>query len=602
MKRKICALFLLLALCVPLCVVPAGADALWSEDYYRAFDSSDQLSDAEVESLDESCIEFMKQHRVDIAVLAVTAGDWDRVSGREQAKDYFDECRFGYGENADGFLWIYNVDTEEMKLFCFGAADGMIPQDYIDFAAEKAPEMLADYGLKGVLYGGVGYLSKYLEDQAGDAQQSASGGDSSAERAADGSVLPSWYPASTENFPFFHDEAAPRIVDNADIFTDEEEAAMEARIGEIRRELQRDVVVYTDVTDYGLGHAAMAEDFYDYNGYGYGDEAEGMCLFIDMDPENRGWWASATGSESESLYSEYVANLIDDVLYEYMAAGEYGSGVANWIENIRTLYVKGTPFAPDWYGEGTQFSHDPSSPRVVDDAGLLSEAEVAALTEQAAEIAQARGVDVAVHTMASPVGMNYSEVCEQYYRYMGYGYGDNYDGILLTVLKREGYYAVARITAFGAAADKLTETNKERLCELCEAQTNEHAYYEGMSRWLSQTDHMLRTGRVARSGGYWAVIAAIGSVIGSIFGGVSLGVAKAKMAPPRESRDADAYFDPATSRIRDAGSHFLYTTTTRHYDPPQQKSSGGGSSGRSSYHSSHSGSSGRSHSGSGRRF
>ena len=88
----------------------------------------------------------------------------------------------------------------------------------------------------------------------------------------------------------------------------------------------------------------------------------------------------------------------------------------------------------------------------------------------------------------------------------------------------------------------------------------------------------------------------------SIFGGISLGTAKAKMAKPVEQRDADAYIS-SDSRIRDAGRFYLYTTTSRRYDPPQTKSSGGGgSSHRSSYSSSYHGSSGRSHSGSGRRF
>ncbi|MBR3561904.1 MAG: hypothetical protein IKN81_10350 [Oscillospiraceae bacterium] len=53
------------------------------------------------------------------------------------------------------------------------------------------------------------------------------------------------------------------------------------------------IVIYTDVTDYDLGKDICAADFYDFNGYGYGGEHEGICLFIDMDAYDRGWWVCA---------------------------------------------------------------------------------------------------------------------------------------------------------------------------------------------------------------------------------------------------------------------------------------------------------------------
>ena len=110
------------------------------------------------------------------------------------------------------------------------------------------------------------------------------------------SGLPAWYPADPKNFPFYHDEAAPRVVDSADLFTEAEEQRIEARITELRQALSWDIVIYTDKTDYGHGKDILAADFYDFNGYGYGDEREGICLFIDRDPADRGWWACCTGS------------------------------------------------------------------------------------------------------------------------------------------------------------------------------------------------------------------------------------------------------------------------------------------------------------------
>lgn len=598
--KRFCASALLLALCVSLLCVSAHADDLWSEDYYRAYDFTNELNSAQVESLDKDCIAFMKQYKLDLALIAVTAEDYEG-SLEEASADYYESCGFGYGAGHDGFFWVYEADKNAVRLYTYGAAEGVLTQDAVDYMTSRAPELAAEHGVFGVLYGGVSYLTRAMEalDEVPESE-----GSSETARVGEGSSLPPWYPESTENFVFYHDESAKRVVDTADIFTDAEEQQMEQRIGELRALLQRDIVVYTDVTDYNLGQDICAADFYDFNGYGYGDEYEGICLFIDMDPYDRGWWACATGSESRSLYTEDVANQLDDALYEYMASDAYAAGVADWIENVGTMFRTGAPFAPEWYpnaGETITRFHDANAPRVVDELGVLSEAEVASLTQQAAAISQKYGVDVAVHTMRAPVGMVYAEVGKLYYDHMGYGFGENYDGIILNVFKRSGYYPTARIAAFGSAAEKLSDVNEDRMRSACEDKLEDGKYAEALSGWLDQTGSMLRTGRVPRSAGYWAMIAAIGSAIGSIFGGISLGSAKSKMAAPKEQRDADAYID-RSSRISDAGRFYLYTTTSRRYDPPQTKSSGGGSSGRSSYSHSYSGSSGRSHSGSGRKF
>lgn len=595
MKKRFAAITLIFVLCLSLFCLPVRADELWSEDYYRAVDTSGELTDAQQTSLDGDCIDFMKENKLDLALLALTEDRYAETGLAARAANYYESCGFGYGEGHDGFLWVYAIDEDRVELFAYGAAEGVIPQDYAERAGTVAIGLKKEHGVFGVLYGGVSILSSYFED----GQESGEAADVVRVGETDG--LPAWYPADKEHFTFYHDEKAPRVVDHADIFSEAEEQMLEARITEIRAELQRDVVIYTNVTDYGLGHDVCAADFFDFNGYGCGEEYEGVCLFIDMDPNDRGWWCACTGSDTMERYTEDIANDIDDVLYEYMAAGRYADGVADWVENIRTLYIKGVPFAPDWY-PATEQHHDPDAPRVVDELGLLSEAERNDLTARAAEIAKKYGADVAIHTMKSPKGMNYAEVGRQYYTHMGYGYGEDYDGIILTVFKRDGYYATPRIAVFGSAADKLSETNETRMKDACAGSLENGDYYGAMSRWLDQTGHMLRTGRVARSTAYWSLIGALAAAIGSIFGGISLGTAKAKMAKPVEQRDADAYIS-SDSRIRDAGRFYLYTTTSRRYDPPQTKSSGGGgSSHRSSYSSSYHGSSGRSHSGSGRRF
>ena len=97
---------------------------------------------------------------------------------------------------------------------------------------------------------------------------------------------PFWYPQDTSNFQFFTDATAPRVADYADIFTDEEEAAILQAIGTQSARGGADIVVVTDSSSYGMSHREYADDFYDYNGYGFGKDSDGIVLFICMEAGN----------------------------------------------------------------------------------------------------------------------------------------------------------------------------------------------------------------------------------------------------------------------------------------------------------------------------
>ena len=123
---------------------------------------------------------------------------------------------------------------------------------------------------------------------------------------------------------------------------------------------------------------------------------------------------------------------------------------------------------------------------------------------------------------------------------------------------------------------------------------------EACEQWLRELEHMKKTGRVPQSVGSW-LLTVLGSILGgSAVGGISLGKAKLGMRAPRLQTNADAYLVAGTMQIRNAGDTLINTTTSRRYAPITRSSSGGG--GGSSYSSSFSGSSGSSHSGSGRSF
>lgn len=615
-----------------------SADSMWHEDYYRATASGDGLSEAEMERLDTACLTFLQTWQADLSLLAVFSGEYEGQDIREFARGYYESARFGYGPDRTGFQVVWDMDTDEMVIVPIGTAETMIPESYLTYTAGAAPAYREKYGIYGPLYASMRMLDNYLKEHAGEVSSNAdsAGENETAEksglaenttdasepdqpaaaipdpslRVGEGADMPAWYPKDPASFPQYLDETAPRVVDTADLFTAEEEASMEERLSAIRREINRDIVVFTDTSTYGLERAVYAADFYDFNGYGCGEDREGVCLFICMDPQNRGGWTCCTGPVTMGLYTEEVANQIDDMLYDFLGAGRYCEGVTDWIENFRRLYVTGSPYTPDWALQAQEDftrTHNPDAPRVVDDACLLTEEEEETLSAQAAAIAGEYDLDVVIHTARHPGSMEEQEFSDAFYYYNGYGHGEQYDGILLTIFKRPGYPAPDPcITASGKALEKLTDVNRSRLAGRCRDKVILDEYAEAAGSWLEQTRHMLRTGRAPRSAFSWNVTIGLEALAGAIFGAISLARARSRMATPKIQTDADRYLVRDSLQIRKLADTFLDATTTKTYSPIKEEdddssdsSSGGGSS---SYSSSYSGSSGTTHSGSGRNF
>lgn len=84
-----------------------------------------------------------------------------------------------------------------------------------------------------------------------------------------------------------------RLIDEADLLSDSEEARLSALLDSVRARTEMDVVVVTVYSTGMYSPMEYADDFFDYNGYGCGDGRDGVLLLIAM--ESRDWWISTSG-------------------------------------------------------------------------------------------------------------------------------------------------------------------------------------------------------------------------------------------------------------------------------------------------------------------
>lgn len=90
------------------------------------------------------------------------------------------------------------------------------------------------------------------------------------------------------------DTAHPaRVVDDAGLMNEQQVQALTQKLDEISERQQVDVIVVTQNSLDGKEAMDYADDYFDYNGYGIGNDRSGVLLLIGM--ENRDWWISTRG-------------------------------------------------------------------------------------------------------------------------------------------------------------------------------------------------------------------------------------------------------------------------------------------------------------------
>ncbi len=132
------------------------------------------------------------------------------------------------------------------------------------------------------------------------------------------------------------------VVDYANLLTDYEEQALAERIYEVQGTYNSAIVILTIESTGNRSAMEYADDFYDYKGYGIGEDHDGIIMLISM--ENRDVWYSTTGH----AIKVFTDSDIDYILGECtgsLSAGDYYDAFNTFINEceseLKTDYEKG---------------------------------------------------------------------------------------------------------------------------------------------------------------------------------------------------------------------------------------------------------------------
>ena len=84
------------------------------------------------------------------------------------------------------------------------------------------------------------------------------------------------FPSKAAQIP--DERLGPRLADQEELLTTEEQEELLARLDEISERQQCDVVIVTVASIEGKTATEYADDYFDYQGYGYGEKSDGMRM------------------------------------------------------------------------------------------------------------------------------------------------------------------------------------------------------------------------------------------------------------------------------------------------------------------------------------
>ncbi len=135
-----------------------------------------------------------------------------------------------------------------------------------------------------------------------------------------------------------------KIYDFADLFTEEEEQKLYQKISQYIDSYQLDLALVTISQNNKSSPREYADDFYDYNNFGFNNTKDGLLFLIDMD--NREIYMTTTGA-AINMYNDYRINKALEQVYQYMTNQNYYQGVLQYIQIIGDYAKSGLPGKQD---------------------------------------------------------------------------------------------------------------------------------------------------------------------------------------------------------------------------------------------------------------
>lgn len=211
---------------------------------------------------------------------------------------------------------------------------------------------------------------------------------------------------------------------------------------------------------------------------------------------------------------------------------------------------------------------------VIDDADILTDSEVNTLNKKLAELSSTYQAQIIILTVDSLEGEDIDTYLENTYDTLGFGYGQDHDGVLLLICTEPQKW---RILSNGFADDAIDPDAIEKIGEAFKSDLSDGNYADVFDTFADKCEYYLDghiNGFPFNTGKNLLICLGIGLVVALIV----TGIWKNQLKSVRKQSAANAYVKAGTMQITQSGDFFMYRNVTK---TQKQSSSSSGSSGSS---------------------
>ena len=297
---------------------------------------------------------------------------------------------------------------------------------------------------------------------------------------------------------------------------------------------------------------------------------KGITNYVLM-VENETHWYMHLGGQGEVIDHEAE----DELRAIYDATSTYVEGVMAFMEAAAEYFppIAATTDATE------EITYDADEYFLYDDADLLTDSEETALTEKLKEASHAYDAHIVVATMASMDGGDIDSFVDYLYDSMGFGYGENHDGVLLLVCMDPREY---RILSNGYAGVAIGPDQIDTLCDVVEFYLTEGNYATAFTLFANECEDYLAYYQAGSPFNVGKSLA-ISLVIGIIAGLIVAFVMKSQLKSVRKQDSARVYVKKGSMQLTYSRDIFLYRNVerTKKQERVESTSSGSGGTARS---------------------
>ncbi len=400
------------------------------------------------------------------------------------------------------------------------------------------------------------------------------------------------------------------VVDQSDVFSSSQEEQLTQSLADLGTEFNMDIVIVT--TDYAEGKTPMAyaDDYFDYNDYGVGDNRDGILLLMDFD--NRDVWISTRGSGIRYLTDDRINSILDNIMASGMTTENYYGAAQAFITSTSMFLIEGIPSDQHNETEGTNTVVTTTgghyTEMVIDLADVFTAEQETLLKSEATRLGGQYSLDLIIVT-TNFAGYDGAQIyAETFYAENGY----SSDGILL-LMDFDNHQTW--ITTSGTGKRYLDDIRWASVTsDVLNGGMIAGDYFGAANIFLSSTDKYLIEGMVNDTpteetpANTLSPVEGVISLLGS--GGVGAGIF-GSVRKRYKGKNTNQIFDYQRNSLVNFGitaDNLFNTYTTSRRIPRPTSSSGGGTfgGGGGSFgggsSSTHTSSSGGSHGGGGRGF